>query len=182
MLSVNFNPFPILETENLILRRPRMSDVDELFKYRSDKNLMRYIPHRLATRKEEVIETIEFIDNRIATNEGINWAITKKGDDTIIGMVGYVHINNAHYRAEIGYMMHTPYHGTGIIDEAFKRAIKYGFEDMHLHSIEAIVNCDNIPSKKVLERNGFTKDAYFKDYLHHAGTFFDANVYSMVAP
>lgn len=182
MLTINFTPFPILETENLVLRRPALTDVDEIFKYRSDKTLMRHIPHRLATHKDEVVATIAFIDGIINTNEGINWAVTQKGSDLIIGMVGYVHINKAHHRAEIGYMLHTPYHGKGIMDEAVKMVIDYGFDSMKLHSIEAIVNSNNTASKKLLERLGFSKDAFFKDYLHHAGSFMDANVYSLLSP
>jgi len=181
MLSINFNPFPILTTENLILRRPHASDADEMYRYRSDKELMRYIPHRLVKTKEEVIETLAYINTLIDTNEGINWAITRKGDDTILGMVGYVYFFKDHYRAEIGYLMHTPYHGTGIIQEAFRAAIDYGFKIMKLHSIEAVVNHENIASKKLLERTGFTNDAFFKDYLHHHGSYISANVYSLLA-
>jgi ribosomal-protein-alanine N-acetyltransferase len=180
MLKLNFNPFPVLETERLVLRRPAIADVDELFKYRSDKDLMKYIPHRLATRKEQVIETLSYINTLIDKNEGINWAITQKDNDNIIGMVGYVHFFVDHYRAEIGYMLHTPHHGKGIIHEAMKAAMDYGFNQMGLHSIEAIVNTQNEASKRVLERLQFTKDAYFKDYLHHGGKFVDANVYSYV--
>lgn len=182
MITINFNPFPIITTEHLILRRPTIADVDELFLYRSDKDLMQYIPHRLASSKEEIMATIKMIDERIAGAEGINWAITLKGDDTIVGMVGYVQINTTHHRAEIGYMLHTPYHGKGIIQEAFQAAINYGFQTMQLHSIEAIVNHENIASKKLLEKTGFTKDAFFKDYLFHNGKYISANVYSLLAP
>lgn len=182
MLSINFQPFPVLTTERLVLRRPQLSDVDEIFKYRSDKELMRYIPHRYATSKDQVVETMNLIDRMIDSNEGINWAITLKGDDTIIGMVGYVHFIKDHYRGEIGYMLHTPYHGTGIMMEAFNAAIDHGFNKLGLHSIEAIVNSENIASKRLLEKRGFTNDAFFRDYLYHGGSFIDANVYSLITP
>lgn len=182
MLNINFDPFPIIETPRLILRRPGAGDIDELFKYRSDKELMRYILHRYATSREQVEETIETVNNLISNNEGINWAITLRGDDTIIGMVGYVRFIRNHYRAEIGYMLHTPYHGKRITDEAMNAVINYGFDKLNLHSIEAIVNSENIASRKILERNGFTNDAFFKDYLYVADKFVDAHVYSLVKP
>jgi len=181
MLNISFSPFPVLETEHLILRRPTMHDVDEVYKYRSDPELMQFIPHRLAHNKEEVVEAIERIDRMIDTNEGINWAITKKGEDLLLGMVGYVHLYMDRHRGEIGYMLHTPYHGKGIIQEAFQAVVDYGFSVMKLHSIEAIVNCLNIPSKKLLERAGFSNDALFRDYLHHDGKYMDVNVYSLLA-
>jgi ribosomal-protein-alanine N-acetyltransferase len=58
--------------------------------------------------------------------------------------------------------------------------IAYGFSTFQLHSIEAVVNVENIASQKILERNGFTKDAFFKDYLYLVDRFADANVYSLV--
>lgn len=180
MITINFDPFPVLETERLTLRKPEMKDVPELFVYRSDREYMRFIPHRFVTTIEQVEGHINLMHSLLDKNEGINWAITKKGDDTILGLVGYVRFNNAHHRAEIGYMLHTPYHGTGIMKEAAERVIKYGFEDLKLHSIEAVVNHDNIPSKRLLEKMGFTKDAFFKDYLHHDGKYMSANVYSLV--
>jgi ribosomal-protein-alanine N-acetyltransferase len=180
MVNINFDPFPVIETDRLILRKPELRDVDELFTYRSDKEFMRYIPHRHVTTKDEVVKTIALIHSRIEKKEGINWAITLKGDDTIVGIVGYVEIYEAHYRAEIGYMLFTPHHGTGVMVEATQAAIDYGFNIMNLHSIEGIVNHENIPSKRVLEKLGFTNDAFFKDYLHNKGTFISANVYSLV--
>jgi ribosomal-protein-alanine N-acetyltransferase len=183
MLKIDFYPFPDLETGRLRLRRPELHDAGEMYKYRSDPGFMRYIPHRLAKSMEDVTDAVRFINNRIDNAEGINWAICLKDDPaTIIGMVGYVVINRSHHRAEIGYVLHTPYHGTGIIAEATQCAIDYGFTVMKLHSIEAVVNVENIPSKKLLEKLGFSKDAFFKDYLHHEGRYMDANVYSLIKP
>ncbi|HTN47595.1 MAG TPA: GNAT family N-acetyltransferase [Flavipsychrobacter sp.] len=180
MLSINFVPFPLLETERLVLRRPEMKDVDLLFKYRSNREFMHFIPHRYATRRDEVEQSLQMIHDRINAGEGINWSITEKDSDAIIGMIGYVVFNKAHHRGEIGYLLFTPHQGKGFIHEASKAVIDFGFKMLNLHSIEAIVNHENMPSKRVLERLGFTKDAFFKDYLHHDGKFVSANVYSLV--
>lgn len=180
MLKINFDPFPVLETERLIMRKPVATDIDEVFVHRSNPEHMKYIMHRFATERKQVEEMIDRIHNLIAKNEGINWAITQKGDDKILGMVGYVCFYNDHYRAEIGYTLHPPYQGKGIVHEAVSAAIQYGFDTLGLHSIEGIVNVVNEPSKKVLERLGFSKDAFFRDYICQNGKFIDANVYSLV--
>jgi [ribosomal protein S5]-alanine N-acetyltransferase len=180
MMSFSLNPFPVLETERLILRQPAMSDVDEIFKYRGNREFMRFIPHRYATGRSEVEEMISRVTDMISKAEGMHWAITAKGDDTILGTIGYVRFLKEHYRAEIGYSLHTPHQGKGIVHEAMKAAIDYGFNILGLHSIEAVVNSENLPSQKVLERYGFSKDAFFRDYLHHGGKFVDAYVYSLL--
>jgi ribosomal-protein-alanine N-acetyltransferase len=45
----------------------------------------------------------------------------------------------------------------GIVSEAVKEVVKYGFEVMKLHSIEAVLDPENYGSAKVLEKNGFVK-------------------------
>ena len=180
MLVHQFLPFPTLSTDRMILRQLTLDDVDEMYLYRSDKTLMQYIPHRLVTCKQDVIDIINLINQRIAEGLGINWAITLKGDNKMIGTVGFVNMLNDNYRAEVGYLMHTPYHGTGLMQEALQAVIAYGFETMKLHSIEAVVNAANTPSAKLLEKTGFTRDAFFKEYIHHEGKFIDALVYSLI--
>lgn len=180
MLNIHFDPFPNLETDRLILRKPDLKDVDELFIYRSNKEYMRYIPHRFVTEKEQVVQVIQFIHNTIKENKGINWAVDLKNTGALTGMVGYVQFHNDRYRAEIGYMFFTPYHGTGVAKEATQAVIDYGFNKLNLHSIEAVVNHENIPSQKLLEKLNFTKDAFFKDYLHCNGAFIDATIYSLI--
>jgi ribosomal-protein-alanine N-acetyltransferase len=180
MLTINFNPFPVLETERLVLRRPEMEDVNEMFLHRSNPDLMKYIQHRLVTKREQVENAMNNVHGFIDRNESINWAITLKGDNKPIGMVGYVRFSPEHYRAEIGYIVHTPYHGKGMAQEATQAVVDYGFHVMGLHSIEAVINHENEASKKLVERMGFTKDAFFKDYLYHGGKFMSANVYSLI--
>jgi ribosomal-protein-alanine N-acetyltransferase len=51
---------------------------------------------------------------------------------------------------------------------------------MDLHSIEAIVNPDNKASIKLLERNSFTREAYFKENYFYDGKFLDSAVYSLL--
>lgn len=175
-----FDPFPVLETDRLILRRPHANDADILFRYRSDREYMRFIPHRYTTHKHEVSYQLEYINEKIDKQQGINWVMTIKGTDDLIGMIGFVRLFPDSLRAEIGYMTITPFQRAGYTEEAAKAVIVYGFEQMNLHSIEAVVNHENEASKKLLEKLGFSNDAFFKDYLHHAGKFMSAHVFSLV--
>jgi ribosomal-protein-alanine N-acetyltransferase len=79
MLTINFNPFPNLETERLLLRRVDNNDVKEIFALRSNPETMKYIPRPLVKTDEDVLEHITMIDSKIDSNEGINWAITVNG-------------------------------------------------------------------------------------------------------
>lgn len=180
MLEVNFTPFPNLETERLQLRRLVNEDVNEIFALRSDPEVMKYIPRPLVKTKEEALAHITMIDEKIVSNEGINWAITLKGNPKLIGIIGHYRINPEHFRAEIGYMLLPEYQGKGITSEAIKEVINYGFKVMKLHSIEAIIDPENFGSEKVLQKNGFVKEAHLKENEYYEGHFLDTVIYSLL--
>ena len=180
MLTVNFNPFHNLETERLILRRVDKNDIKEVLALRSNPETMKYIPRPLLKNNEDALAQIAMIDEKIESNEGINWAITIKGDPRLIGVIGHYRIQKENYRAEIGYMILPEYNGKGIVTEAVREAVKYGFDVMKLHSIEAVIEPGNLASAKVLEKNGFIKEAHLKENEFYDGRFIDSVIYSLL--
>ena len=180
MTTINFTPFPNLETERLHLRRIVKDDVNEIFSLRSDSETMKYIPRPLAQSKEDALEHIAMIDAKIENNEGINWAITLKDNPKLIGIIGHYRIKPEHFRAEIGYMLLPEHHGKGIIVEAIKETVKYGFEIMKLHSIEAVIDPENLASERALQKSGFVKEAHLKENKYYEGRFLDTVIYSIL--
>lgn len=180
MLSINFSPFPNLETERLFLRRVDVKDVNEIIALRSNPETMKYIPRPLVKTTEDALEHIAMMDAKIENNEGINWAITQKSNPKLIGVIGHYRIKPEHYRAEIGYMLLPEFSGKGIISEAVKEVVKYGFKGMQLHSIEAVIDPENNASAKVLEKNGFVKEAHLKENEFFEGRFLDSVIYSLL--
>lgn len=180
MLAINFTPFPNLETERLYLRRVAKEDVNEIFALRSNEETMQYIPRPLVKTEEDAMAHIAMMDEKIDNNEGINWAITLKNDSKLIGLIGHYRIKPEHFRAEIGYMLLPEFHGKGIIVEAIKETVKYGFEIMKLHSIEAVIDPENLASEKVLQKCGFVKEAHFKENEYYEGRFLDSVIYSIL--
>jgi ribosomal-protein-alanine N-acetyltransferase len=178
MLSINFTPFPNLETERLTLRRVDKNDASPILELRSDVETMKYIPRPLLKSTEEALEHIAMIDAKIENSEGINWAITLKNDSKLIGIIGFYRIKPEHFRAEIGYMLLPDFSGKGIISEAINEVVNYGFNEMHLHSVEGIIDPNNLASAKVLQKNGFVKEAHLKENEFYEGRFLDNVIYS----
>ncbi len=181
MLEIRFLPFPELQTDRLLLRRMLESDTQQVFELRSDPQIMRYIPRPLAQDPDEALGHIRMINEKIESGEGINWAITRKGDPTLLGIIGHYRIRPEHYRAEIGYMLHAAYQGQGIVSEAINAVVRYGFEQMKLHSIEAIIDPRNGASAAVLKKNGFVKEAHLRENEFYDGHFLDTVIYSLLA-
>ena len=180
MLEVNFNPFPIFSTERLILRQLNENDANDLFILRSDSSVMQFIDRPVAQSTDDVLKLIQLIADLLNNNEGITWGIELKSGSGLIGTIGLWRIIKEHYRAEIGYLLHPAHQGKGIMQEAFTPILDYGFRTMKLHSIEATVNPENAASIKILERNKFAREAYFKENYFYNGNFLDSAVYSLL--
>jgi ribosomal-protein-alanine N-acetyltransferase len=182
MLQFNFDPFPGITTDRLVLRQMTTDDVNEMFFLRSDKEVMKYIDRPVAQDTDEALQFINTVTANTAKNESIIWALSLKNDPTLIGYICLWNIRPEHHRGEMGYAMHPQHHGKGIMHEAVKAVLDYSFNILKLHSIEANVNPGNIASIKLLERNGFVREAYFKeDYLYN-GKFLDSAIYSLLTP
>ncbi|MGB4958250.1 MAG: GNAT family N-acetyltransferase, partial [Saprospiraceae bacterium] len=78
MLEINFDPFPLLESKKMNFRAISESDVEEMFRLRSDADIMRYIPRPLIKSREESLEHIRTILNVMDKKEGINWGMHLK--------------------------------------------------------------------------------------------------------
>lgn len=180
MLELNFNPFPILETDRLVLRRTVLDDAKDYFFLRSSPIAMKHICKPLHTSIEDTKNMIYKINEMIAFNDGISWAVCLKSDNKMIGSVSFHRIEKEHYRAEIGYMLHPDYWRQGIVSEAVEAIISYGFNTLNLHSIEAHIDPTNIGSEKVLQKFNFVKEAYFKENYFYNGQFLDTAVYSLI--
>jgi len=181
MLEVNFTPFPEIKTERLLLRCIKMTDAPEVFVLRGTDKTMQYIDREKLVNIDEAKTLIQKILDSLTSNEGIMWCITLiDKPETLIGTIGHWRLIKQHYRAEVGYMLHPDHWNKGIMKEALLAVIEYGFKDMKLHSIEAHINPANLASAALLEKTGFTREAYFKEDFFFKGEFTDTAVYSLL--
>jgi ribosomal-protein-alanine N-acetyltransferase len=180
MLTVNFNPFPNLQTQRLLLKQISKVDVENIFEIRSDKDTMHFIPRPIAKTLDDAIYIVNRITDGINKDESINWGIYLKDTAKLIGIVGFVRMNKDSYRAEIGYILNKNYHKKGIMTEAVKALIDFGFNTMQLNSIEAIIHPENKASIGLVESRKFVKEAYLRDYLFYNNKFEDAVIFSLL--
>ena len=180
MLVTNFSPFPVLQSDRLLLRQITTNDVDAVFELRSNPETMRYIPRPVAKSTADAIDLITQITSKINQNTDINWAITLKKNSDLIGIIGHYRINHENYRSEIGYILNPNFNNLGIVTEATTLILDYGFNVLQLHSTEAIIDPNNCASAKVLLKNGFIKEAHFIENGFFDGKFIDSAVYSLL--
>ena len=86
------------------------------------------------------------------------------------------------FKAELGYALNPSYWGNGIMTEAGKKVLDYGFNILGLKRIEAGTFVDNIQSQRVCEKLGFTKEGIARNgYIRYDGIIFDKVVYGMTS-
>lgn len=145
-----------LETERLILRNWRESDLDDFFEYAKVEGVgeMAGWPHH---ETKEMSKNI--LDLFIKT--GDVYAIEYKENHKVIGSVGIHEKDNfpEEYKGknqrEIGYVLSKDYWGRGIMPEAVKKVIEYAFDDMKLDLLWCGHFTINNRSRRVIEKCGF---------------------------
>lgn len=144
-----------LETERLVLRPWTETDAAGLYKYARDKRIgsaAGWPPHKSVEESAEIIRTV-------FSQEGV-YAVTLKGKNEAVGCVGLIRGAKSNFpisdnEGEISYWLGVPFWGKGLIPEAVKELIRYGFEDLKLHTLWCGYFDGNEQSKKVQEKCGF---------------------------
>lgn len=181
MLKINFTPFPEIKTDRLILRRIRMDDAKDLHYFRSDKEILKYIdkkPERSLAKTKKFIRMLWKLERK---GSAVNWALTLKGNDRLMGNICLWNIKKDHHRAELGYTLHTSLHRKGIMGEAVKAVLETGFKKYKFHSIEANINPKNKASIKLLKKNKFRQEAYFRENYYFNGKYIDSVIFSRIS-
>lgn len=167
-----------LETERLILRDWRMSDLDDFYEYASNPNVgpsAGWEPHKSQDVSEEILK--DFI------TENETWAIVHKTDNKVIGSLG-VHNDGKRYGAKVkqlGYVLHEGYWGQGLIPEAIREVLRYLFIEQELDIVSVGHFPDNDRSRRVIEKCGFVYEGTIRYALPLPdGSISDERCYSML--
>ncbi|MCC7503358.1 MAG: GNAT family N-acetyltransferase [Flavobacteriales bacterium] len=181
MLTTHLSEFPTLTTERLVLRQARPSDAAAVFALRSDPLVMQHVNRPLAEGVEDAIALIERITIAVAANDAVQWAVTEKGHDTFIGLIGFWRMEKEHHKAELGYTLARDHWGKGITSEAIAAVLHFGFNTYGFHRVEAITRPANVGSIRALLKNGFVQEGHFKENIFWNGVFHDSLCFGKLA-
>jgi len=175
-----FKSFPEFESERLLFRKILLSDAKDLFSIRTDDDVMRFMDVIRFESIGDAEKWVYSVSESYDKETGIMWGLVEKLSNSFVGYFGFWRMIPEHCRAEIGYALKPEFWGKGFMYETINRMVRFGFDEMRLHSIEANVNPANEKSKKVLEKIGFKKEAYFRENYLFNGEFLDSIIYSLL--
>ncbi|MBK6689056.1 MAG: N-acetyltransferase [Deltaproteobacteria bacterium] len=160
-----------LRTARLELRPFSNDDASALWPYVSDPELPKMMSWEAHKDPSETRAFTERMVASRASDTGYGFGIHQDG--ALLGSIGLhdlVRTSRAWkmHKAELGYWISPKVRNTGLVTEAAREIMRFGFEDLRLHKI--VVGCvtENAPSKKVIEKLGFRflcehRDHFFRD-------------------
>ncbi len=112
----------------------------------------------------------------------VRWGIELKSNGILIGDCGFGHIDEPKRPTELGYMLAKEYWGNGFMSEVLNTILPFGFDQLHLHRIQAWTHPDNATSAHLLEKFGFKKEGTLREYIYiwHQGAYIDADMYALL--
>ena len=168
-----FANLPVLETEDLILRRPSRKDAEDVFRYASDPEVARYVlwePHR------SIAETRLFLrdlSRRIRAGLPSSWVVTLKENRTVIGTMGFVWYSSADRSAELGYSFSREYWNRGYATQALRAVVDALFTSLPLNRLEAQHDLRNPASGRVMQKCGFRQEGILRSRMLNKGEYVD---------
>jgi ribosomal-protein-alanine N-acetyltransferase len=132
-----------------------LSDATNISRLRCDPSVNKYLDRPTSTSVEEAVAFIQKINISVSNHESLYWAITLDKSNSLIGTICLWNLSEDRTSADVGYELMPDHQQKGIMNEALKCVINYGFETMLLKKIDACTHPDNADSIKLLQKNGF---------------------------
>ena len=175
-----FSHMPELETERLYLRAARVSDAEDMFAYAKDPEVTKYLlwqPHADSTYTRRYLE---YLAGRYRIGAHFEWVMVSKETGRMIGTCGFAKIDTANNAGELGYVLNPAYRGTGLVAEAARRVMEFGFSVLSLHRIEARFMIENTASRRVMEKLGMRFEGVQRSSMLVKGLYRDIGVCSIL--
>ena len=170
-----------IETERLLLRRFEYDDNAAMRKYWiSDEKIQSLYSEPVYTTEAEVKELLDKYIGSYEKEDYYRWAIIDKESKECIGQIAYFLVDSKNHFAEIEYCIGSEFQCRGLATEATKAVIAFGFEKINLHKVQICTKTINIPSKKVIEKCGFTYEGTLRDYFYFNGEYMGRLFFSIL--
>ncbi len=170
----------LLTTNRLHLREITIDDAPAIFSYFSNHEVTKHYGMEPFTTVEQAEQLVRHFATSYEQNKGIRWGIELKDRPGLIGSIGFNLLAISHKRTEVGYELHPDFWGKGLVGEALEAVVKFGFEELQLNRIGAIVFVENDASQKVLIKQGFEREGILRQYIVQSGTAHDVYIYAKI--
>ncbi|MBP5580300.1 MAG: GNAT family N-acetyltransferase [Ruminococcus sp.] len=170
-----------ITTDRLVLRRFEYSDdVSMLRNWIADEKIQTMYSEPVYSTKEEVKELLDKYIGSYERPDYYRWAVIEKESGECIGQIAYFLVDSKNHFAEIEYCIGAEFQCRGYATEATKAVIAFGFDRINLHKVQICTKTINKPSRRVIEKCGFTYEGTLRDYFFMNGEYVGRHYFSIL--
>lgn len=175
-----FFRMPVLETEDLILRKPCMKDAKDIFRYASDPEVARYVlwdPHRSISETRMFIRVL-----RASSRDGrpSSWAVVLRETGSVIGTIGFMWYSAENRSAELGYSFSREYWNRGYATQALRAVVDEAFRSLPVNRLEAQHDVRNPASGRVMQKCGLRQEGILRSRIVNKDEFVDVALWAIL--
>lgn len=167
---------PNLIADRLILREFEDKDVQDLYEYCSDEDVVGNLSFQTYKNINDAYDRIDFLKAKYAQYDSACWAIELKNEKKVIASIEIFYINKM---LKIGYCENKKYWGKGYITEALKCVIQYVFNNNINDYIIGECIHTNIASQSLMKSNGFKHIKTVKNGFNIHGIKYDKYIFKI---
>lgn len=177
---VFFSCLPVLETEDLVLRRPRLGDARDMYAYASDPEVARYVLWEPHTSVSDTRAFIRELRRRIRSGYPSSWAITRRSDGRVIGTIGFMWYSAENSSAELGYSLSRECWNHGYATQALRAVVDAAFRSLPVNRLEAQHDVRNPASGRVMEKCGLRQEGVLRSRIRNKGEYVDVALWAIL--
>ncbi|MBE6627633.1 MAG: GNAT family N-acetyltransferase [Ruminococcaceae bacterium] len=175
-----FSHLPELKTPRLTMRKMLVADTADMYDYACRQDVTKYLTWNPHPDRAYTKEYLQYLGSRYAVGMFYDWAIIYDHDSKMVGTCGFTSFNCTSDSAEVGYVLNPDYWGKGIAVEALTGVLRFGFEELKLHRIEAKFIEENKRSLRVMEKVGMTFEGVLREGMLVKGKYVNVGVCSIL--
>ena len=169
-----------IESDRLILKKFSEADIEINIQHESDHEVMKYIRDPL-TPEEIRKKTLEVAEHWSGAEEAwVLIGLRLKPTKEYIGMVCFRYESIENNTIEMGWRLHTDYHGVGYATEAAKTFLDYIQQEIKPHKVVAYCVAENTGSSNIMTKLGMQQEARLREFSKLGGKWFDEDIYGLI--
>ena len=178
-IKLNFTEINIQST-NLNIRPLTKEDSSKLFNLYSDTEVQLYTDIEILKSLSDTQKLINAWNKEADEQDLIFLGIFSRATKDFLGTISLFNIDRKHSFGSLGFQLVKDYWGRGIMNESLNYFIKFVFEELNFHRIEAQTYTGNERSIKVLNRLGFSKEGQLRQNFLIENKYEDSYLYSIL--
>lgn len=173
--------FPALATERLWLREIVDADAPALFAIHGNAQVMRWFgSDPLADETAALMLVRTFAGWRKLVNPGTRWGLQLKAQGGLIGSCGLFSWNRQWRKCTVGYELAPAATGQGLMTEALRAILNWGFTQMQVNRIDAQIHPENARSIRLAVKLGFAEEGRLREIAYWGGQHHDMLQFSLL--